>query len=110
MTLPVADAALAYRLSANSQPHTTRERQDAPLQCCVYLSLELGLAGQVDAQALEGLLVDCRQDHRGMDLAATELVQLLHGLFRCGVSGCTDGKGDQHFVGVQPGIVILRND
>ena len=67
-----------------------------------------GLAGEVDAQAFENLFVHWGEDDGGVDLAALELGELLHGQLRQGVGGCADGQGNQGFVGVQPGIPVAQ--
>ena len=72
------------------------------------LSLISGFAGQVDTQTLEHLFVHRGEDDGGMDLAAPEFAQLLHGQFRRGIGCRADGQGDQHLVGVEPGIPVAQ--
>ena len=43
-----------------------------------------------------------------MDLAAAELAQLLHGQFSGGVGCRTDGKRDEHLVGVESGVPVAQ--
>ena len=66
------------------------------------------LAGDVDAQAAEDLLVHRGEDDRGMDLAAAQLVQLLHRKLGGRVGGRADGEGDQHLVGVQARVAVAQ--
>ena len=66
--------------------------------------LVLGLAGEVDTQAAEGVLVHVGEDNRGVGLAAPQLFQLGHGQLGGGVGGRADGQGDEDFIGVQPGV------
>ena len=65
-------------------------------------------AGQVHAQALEGLFIHLGKDHRGVDLTATESAQLIHRLFRSGIGSSADGQSDQHFIGMQPGVAVTQ--
>ena len=74
----------------------------------ILLTLVSGFAGQVDTQALEGPLVYLGQDDGGVDIAATELAQLLHGIFCHGIGGGGDGQGDEGLVGMEPGIPVAQ--
>ena len=77
----------------------------------VYLiGLILGLAGEVDAQAAEGVLGHVGEDDRGVGLAAPQLFQLGHGQLGGGVGGRTDREGHQDLIGVQAGVVVAQVD
>ena len=58
---------------------------------CVFLSLESGLAGEIHTQSLEGSLVHLGKNHGGVDIAASQLAQLVHGELGNGVGGGGDG-------------------
>ena len=58
---------------------------------CVFLSLESGLAGEIHTQSLEGSLVHLGKNHGGVDIAASQLAQLVHGELGNGVGGSGDG-------------------
>ena len=82
--------------------------QNAFWHSAFYISLTLisGFAGEVHAQALEGPLVHLGQDHGGVDIAASQLAQLIHGEHGNGVGGGGEGQGDEGLVGVEPGIPV----
>ena len=44
-----------------------------------------------------------------MGLAAAQLLQLAHGLFRVGVGDGADGQGHQQLVDVQPGVFVAQH-
>ena len=81
-----------------------------PAFCILHVqsALETGLAGQVHAKALEGALVHLRQDHGGVDIAASQLTQLVHGELGNGVCGSGDGQGNEGLVGVETGIPVAQ--
>ena len=74
--------------------------------CILSLSLISGLAGQVHAKALEGSFVHLGQNHGGVDIAASQLAQLVHGVLCHGVGGSGDGQSDEGLVGVQTGVPV----
>ena len=57
----------------------------------ILLSLISGLAGEIHTQTLEGPLVHLGQDYGGVDIAASQLAQLIHGELGNGVGGSGDG-------------------
>ena len=70
------------------------------------LSLISGLAGEIHAQSLEGPLVHLGQNHGGVNIAASQFAQLVHGELGNGVGGGRDGQGNEGLVGVEPGIPV----
>lgn len=73
---------------------------------CIFLTLIPGFAGEVHAQAFEGALIHLGQDHGGVDIAASQLTQLIHGQFGDRVGGGGDGQGNEGLIGVKPGIPV----
>ena len=72
------------------------------------LFLIFGLAGDVYADAAEGVLVHAGENDRGVGVAAAELVQLLNCFGSKGVGCGTDGKGDENLVGVQTRVDVAQ--
>ena len=70
--------------------------------------LVLGLAGEVDTQAAEGVLVHVGEDNRGVGLAARSFFSWAMASSAVGVGGRADGQGDEDFIGVQPGFTLPR--
>jgi len=67
-----------------------------------------GLAGQINAQFLKGLLVYLRKDHRGMHLTARKLIKLLQRPCRKRRGCRADRKHDQYLIGMQSGIFVVQ--
>ena len=67
-----------------------------------------GLAGKVDAQLAEGLLINPGKDDGGMGLQPFEFFQLLHCQFGPLIGGGANGKSDQNLIGMQARIVIAE--
>ena len=57
-----------------------------------------GVAGEVETQTAEGVIVHRGKNDRGMGLASLEAGQHGQGERRVFVGGGGNGKGDQHFV------------
>ena len=66
------------------------------------------LVGHVGAQLLKHVLIHRGEDHRGVHLRAPEAAEGLHGQLCRGVGNGAHGKGNEHFVGVQPGIAVAQ--
>ncbi len=65
-------------------------------------------AGQTNAELAEGGVIDGGENDGGMGLAVAQFRELLKGLSRDGIQRGADRQSDQHFVGVQTGIVIAE--
>ena len=72
------------------------------------LALVAGLAGKVHPQLAESVAIHPGKNHGGVCLASPEVGKLAHGKLRRGVGGRADGKGDQHLIRVQAGVVVDR--
>ena len=70
----------------------------------VFLGLSLRLAGQVHSQLLENAFVHGGEHDGGMNLTAAKLPEGAQRKGRPFVRRRADGKGDQDFIRVQPGI------
>ena len=83
---------------------------DLPVSLTVvqFFGLVLRLTGQVDPQSAEYVLVNRRQNNRRMYLASAQLGQLLHRTFRVGVGVGADAQRQQHFIGVQTGVMVAQ--
>ena len=66
------------------------------------------LAGDVQAQPLEHVLVHPRQNDRSVELAVSQLFQLLQSQSGIGVGDSADGQGDEGFIGVQAGVAVAH--
>ena len=70
------------------------------------LCLILGFAGQIHAQTLENLFIHSGEDHRRVNLAATQFTQLLHSLLCHGICHRADRKRNEGLVRMESGIAI----
>ena len=64
--------------------------------------------GQTYAELAESGFVDGGEDNGGMGLAVAQFRELLKSLSRDGIQRGADGQSDQHFVGVQTGVMIAE--
>ena len=99
-----------FSVGVHSPKNSKKERVNTLSYIIIYsiLTVKPGFAGQIHAQALKGPLIHIGQNHGRMDLTTTELIQLLHSLFRLGIGGCADRKGDQHLIGMQSGLRLPK--
>ena len=70
--------------------------------------LVMRLAGEVHAELFENAGIDLREHDGGMDLAAGKLGKLRERELRDRVGRRRNGQRNQHFVGVQTGVVVAE--
>ena len=73
-----------------------------------FLIFKVRLAGDVDLELAEGVLVHAGEDDAGVRLAAGELFELLHGDLRRRVRDRAYGESDEHLVRVQAGVAVAE--
>ena len=94
---------------------TSNSRASITIRLDFFFGAGLGIfdladrvAGQADAQLLEGLAVHFGQHHGGVHLGAGQLGELVEGHLALLVHQAEDGDRDQDFVGVQARVVAVQ--
>ena len=73
-----------------------------------FFGLVHGRTGQVHAQLFKHTVIDLGQNDRRMHFGALERAELLDSQVSRRVGGRRDGQGNEHFVGVQAGVMVAQ--
>lgn len=76
-----------------------------PAESVFAVGFAHGVAGEVNAEFLEYLAVDFREHHGGVYLTSAKLRELRQSEAAVFIGLGHDGKGHEHFVGMQAGVV-----